>query len=303
MTALDLNIAGYRIRLETTGRSPDISPEKRFSNFISKVREPWDVKIIINAGHATLPVNAQRIFDAPYVEEKDGIMEIVRPQFWSVWRSETSMHILTFYPQSSGIRRSVLDFSFENRIWNLTVETGKESIDPLEYPLDGLIIYYLTVINGDILIHASGIKSEGKGSIFSGISGKGKTTMARLWRQKGTKVIHDDRLVIRRRDDSFTFHNTPVYDNEVPGESGLNYLFLIEHGKENSMERLSGAFAISSVMSNCIQHNWGEKTISKLLASVTGLCNTVPVYRLYFKPDKSILEYLDNFAQKQSSWR
>ncbi|HEX2920749.1 MAG TPA: hypothetical protein VHO50_06250 [Bacteroidales bacterium] len=298
MNTLDLNIAGYRIRLETTGSSPGISPGKRFEKFISNNQLPYDIKIIINKEQALLPDNATCIFDAPYVEEKDGVMRLVNPQFWSVWKSDISHHILTVYPTSSGIRRSVLDFSFEETIWNLSVETTSESIDPLEYPLDGLVIYYLTVIKGDILIHASGISAGGKGYIFSGISGKGKTTMAELWRQNGTDVIHDDRLVIKNTGDSFLFKNTPVYDNEIPKESLLNKLFLIEHGKENRSERLTGAHAISSVISNCIQHNWGERTIATLLTSVTILCSTVPVYRLYFRPDMSVIEYLTNFPEE-----
>lgn len=295
MKTLDLNIAGYKIRLATTGSSPAISPEKRFKEFISANEELYDVKIMISVGPAFLPVSATCLFDAPYVEENNGIRSIVNPQFWSIWRSDTSLHILTVYPPSSKTKRSVLDFSFEKNIWNLTLDTDKESVDPLEYPLDGLIIYYLTVIKGDILIHASGINSEGKGYIFSGISGKGKSTMAGIWKENGTEVIHDDRLVIRNNGSLFVFHNTPVYDNEIPKESMLDRIFLIEHGKENRMERLYGARAISSVISNCIQHNWGETTIATLLASVTKLCNSVPVYRLYFKPDSSITGYLNNF--------
>ena len=73
----------------------------------------------------------------------------------------------------------------------------EKEIDPFEYPLDGLILYYLTVINGDIMIHASGVNNAGHGYLFSGVSGKGKSTMAKLWENSGAKVIHDDRLIIR----------------------------------------------------------------------------------------------------------
>ena len=78
------------------------------------------------------------------------------------------------------------------------MKATEKEIDPFEYPLDGLILYYLTVINGDIMIHASGVNNAGEGYLFSGVSGKGKSTMAKIWDNYGAKVIHDDRLVIRK---------------------------------------------------------------------------------------------------------
>jgi len=47
------------------------------------------------------------------------------------------------------------------------------------------------------MIHASGVNNAGHGYIFSGVSGKGKSTMAKLWDNSGARVIHDDRLILR----------------------------------------------------------------------------------------------------------
>ena len=96
--------------------------------------------------------------------------------------------------------------------WDLWIETDRTKTDPLEYPLDGLILYYLTVINNDIMIHASGVNYAGKGFLFSGVSGKGKSTMAGIWDNRGAKVIHDDRLIIRKTGDGYRMFNTPVYE-------------------------------------------------------------------------------------------
>ena len=165
-----------------------------------------------------------------------------------------------------------------------------KEVDPLEYPLDGLILYYLTVIKGDILIHASGVNYNGTGYLFSGVSGKGKTTIARLWENNGAKVIHDDRLIIRKTESGFRMYNTPVYNNDEPQESTLNKLFIIDHGTSNRIVHVRGAVAVSLVMANCIQHNWDSEIITRLLGAVSIMCGTVPVVRLLFKPDRSIID-------------
>ena len=47
---------------------------------------------------------------------------------------------------------------------------------------------------------------------------------------RGAKVIHDDRLILRKTASGYMMFNTPVYNNDEPNESPLNKIFLIEHG-------------------------------------------------------------------------
>ena len=52
------------------------------------------------------------------------------------------------------------------------------------------------------------------------------------------------------------------------------------------------AAAVSLVMANCIQQNWGPEIIAGLLASVSVMCEEIPVFRLGFIPDQSIIEHI-----------
>jgi hypothetical protein len=142
------------------------------------------------------------------------------------------------------------------------------------------------------MIHASGVNHHEKGHVFSGVSGKGKSTMAGIWNEAGSRVIHDDRLIIRNTGGSFTMFSTPVYKNDVPSRSVVSNIYLIDHGSENMMVQVNGAHAISLILANCIQHNWNRTLVSKLIGAVSALCSTVPVTRLYFKPDKEIVDFI-----------
>jgi len=269
-----LKIAGYNIRFESLDSELDIVASERFlrflipetshqspSNEVSIPQPPkWgtdnELIIRVHAGTKVLPDDAQRVFHAPFVEEISGIRIQHNPEFWSIWKCNSDLFIKIVFPVPSIEKKAVLKFSLDSMHWDIWIECNEKQVDPFEYPLDGLILYYLTVINNDIMIHASGINHEGKGYLFSGVSGKGKTTISGLWDNFGAHVIHDDRLILRNTVDGYIIHNTPVYDYDEPGKAPLERIFIIEHGTDNKIEPVSGLNAVSLVMANCIQHNW-----------------------------------------------
>ena len=291
MRSYNINIAEYHIRLEAVADSPELVPSSRFLRNICN-ENGSDVLIRVHSGKYILPTGAEMVLSAPCVKEINDIRINNKDEFWNVYKHHNELYIRTPFPLSSENKRATLKFSLSDMEWELWLEGADKEIDPLEYPLDGLILYYLTVIHGDIMIHASGINNASHGYIFSGVSGKGKTTMAKLWNDHGAGIIHDDRLILRKTVSGYSMFNTPVYDNDDPRDSPLNKIFIIEHGISNRLVEVKGAAAVSLVMANCIQHNWNSDIIAQLMDSVSIMCMTVPVVRLYFKPDRSVIDYI-----------
>jgi len=291
MKKYNLNIAGYNIRLESSSGGPDLKPSVRFLEYISKENRS-DVLIRIHSGSFDLPKEAEMVFHASYFEEIHGLQIQNNMDFWSVLKHRSDLFIKTIFPLSPKENKAIFKFSLKTREWDIWIDAAEKEVDPLEYPLDGLILYYLSVIHGDIMIHASGVNNVGHGFIFSGISGKGKSTMAKIWKNSGAKIIHDDRLIIRKAANGYKMYNTPVYNHDEPCESVLNKIFLIDHGNTNQMVPLRGATAISLVMANCIQHNWGSDIIARLMGSVSIMCGTIPTFKLTFKPDRNVIDHI-----------
>jgi hypothetical protein len=289
MRFYNLKIAGYNIGFEASENGPELVPSARFTRNICQDKDP-DLLITVRSGSFILHSEAERVFHAPMVEELNGIQVHQRANFWSIWKHHSDLFIKTVFPLSLSEKNAVLKYSLTSSEWELWIDGDEGEVDPFEYPLDGLILYYLTVINGDIMIHASGVNNLGRGYLFSGVSGKGKTTMANLWKDTAAKVIHDDRLIIRNTGSGYKMYNTPVYDNDEPLESPLNKIFIIEHGIDNLLVPLREATAVSHVMANCIQHNWNHEIIAKLLGSTAIMCGTIPVFKLSFKPDRSVID-------------
>lgn len=291
MRNYNLNIAGYNIRFESSPAGPVLEPSQRFLRNICN-DSGSDLLINVTFGSYKLPEDAERVFHAPLVEELNGKIIKNSDNFWSIYRRRSDIFIKTIFPHSGTKKNATLKFSLTARKWDLYIDKAGKDSDPLEYPLDGLILYYLTVMHGDIMIHASGVNHSGYGYIFSGVSGKGKTTLAKLWDVAGGNVIHDDRLIIRNIAGTYKMFNTPVYNNDAPSESSLTRIYIIEHGTENRLVPVKGATAISLVMANCIQHNWSPEIIARLMGTISIMCGSIPVFKLFFKADKSIIDFI-----------
>ena len=291
MRKYNLNIAGYVISFESSDSELELIPAQRFQRNICSDGDS-DVLIMVHSDPFELPADSERVFHTPLVEEKNGEMIKSSDNFWSIFKHRSDLFIKTIFPYSDSEKEGTLCFSVTTRKWDLYITGAGKETDPFEYPMDGLILYYLTVIHGDIMIHASGVNHSGHGYLFSGVSGKGKSTMAKLWDNTGARIIHDDRLIIRNISGAYRMFNTPVYNNDIPAESTLNRIYLIEHGVQNKLITVKGAAAVSLVMANCIQHNWNPEIIAGMMGSVSMMCAQIPVVKLAFKPDRSIIDFI-----------
>jgi len=77
---------------------------------------------------------------------------------------------------------------------------GVYDANPLEYPLDELLIMHRLTQEKAIELHGTGIvRANGDANLFVGHSGAGKSTTTRLWTSvEDVEVLSDDRIIVRR---------------------------------------------------------------------------------------------------------
>ena len=286
---MDLLIASFRIRFECD-EGLSLEPGERFGAFIHNSTGEADVSIRVSSGCYEVPEDAVSVFDAPLAEEEGDMIKMTGKPFWSVRRYGSTTIVLV--AGAEGRYDSALEMDDNSLQWRLHTGTGDTVTDPLVYPLDGLILYYLTLAKGAIMMHASAVNTDGRGWIFSGRSGKGKTTIAKIFDSCGYEVIHDDRVILAKNDGQWIAYSTPVYRNDVPRSAPADHIWLIEHGRSNSSVPVTGAAAAALVLSNLIQQTWNSGHEERLLLLVEDLITTVPVSRLSFVADRSVCGYL-----------
>ncbi|MBE0678609.1 MAG: hypothetical protein IH592_07575 [Bacteroidales bacterium] len=249
-----------------------------------------ELTVDVFPGRLAIPADAKKVFDARLMEEApDGPRDTGEP-FWEILTGE-GMTFAKVYLKDP-VCNPVLVMPDGKKTWQIFADSQGPDANPLPYPLDGLLLYFLSSAAGDIMIHGSGTVCGGRGWIFTGRSGSGKTTVAGIFDRAGDRVIHDDRLILRKEEDGWVMHSTPVYRNDEPRSAAVDRLWSIAHGRSNISTPVTGAEAVAMVMSNCVQQNRDREAALRLAAAVEELVSSVRVSRLSFMPDGSLRDYL-----------
>jgi hypothetical protein len=166
---------------------------------------------------------------------------------------------------------------------------------PLEYPLDELLMIHRLSRGEGVEVHAVGISDEsGRGHLFLGHSGAGKSTTARLWIDRpGVRILSDDRIILRAQEGQIWMYGTPWHGDAgiaSPDCAPLTGIFLLEHGNGN--ERLPlppGRAAAELFTRSFVTHHSGEG-IRFTLEFLDRVAREVPCSIFKFVPDESAVE-------------
>lgn len=168
---------------------------------------------------------------------------------------------------------------------------GKE--DGLEGALIATIMTHLSTRRG-LMLHSSLVDFNGKGIMFVGPSGIGKTTQAELWmKYRDAVIINGDMALIREEEDGFTGYGCPWHGSSPYCENrqvSLYGIIVLEQAKENRIERLSGVTLIERMMNNIFLPHWYPRGVEAAMETVDHLLSQVPVYLMKCRPDEEAVE-------------
>ena len=293
MTSYSLKIADYNILFNGMTDGITLRPSPAQKLFITKSSD-YDLAVNVFTGPVVVTEEASAVFRAPYIEEINGMRVKKSDEFWTVYRLGDYILIRTSCPVSKDYKEALLVIRPEEKSWNIIIDSSTGIVDPMCYPIDGLLLYYLTALNDDIFIHGSGVRHNGKGYLFTGKSGKGKSTIAGIFRDSGSEVVHDDRLILRLKNNKVFMYNTPVYEGDRYRKAELSSIYIIDHGDQNFTTRPGHADSVTAVMANCIQHHWDTALIGRLTGAILRMINLVNVKTLQFVPDSTVVSFIEN---------
>ncbi len=150
-----------------------------------------------------------------------------------------------------------------------------------------MVLYALaTADKGTVLFHAAVVSYEGRGYMFLGRSGTGKSTHARLWLKyiEGTALVNDDNPVVR---DGVVYGSpwsgkTPCYRNvSYP----LGAIVLLSQAPYNEIRRLIGIHAYVALIESISGKRWDERIADGLHQTEDALVAQVPVWHLECLPN------------------
>ena len=150
------------------------------------------------------------------------------------------------------------------------------------------------------LVHGCGIVSGCKSYLFTGVSGSGKTTVARL--ANGRKVLNDEAVIIYKNGLGIRIDGSPL-DGDLQDrnrEGGhLSAIFFLEHAKEVTMQRLKASdayvrFLLQVFHTAPLFEKPDNRSLSERADLSAKVVNSVPAYQLGFCPDQSFWKVVES---------
>jgi len=185
------------------------------------------------------------------------------------------------------------------------VHIGNTGLHYFLYPfLEVLTINLLGMGNG-VLLHASCVDDNGKGFLFVGQSGAGKSTMAELWNGKeGVRVLSDDRVIVhgskletRNSEPTFTAYGTPWHGTgnyAMNASVPIEKIFLLRHAKKNSALPVKGMWPVTALIRDSFLPFWDRDKINYSIGFIDRIARNIDLFDLGFVPGEEAVNFIKN---------
>ena len=192
------------------------------------------------------------------------------------WKGSSLLHV-----DKQGDLHSSLDFVY-------LVNSGKPVAET--YPL---IVHYIYLLErhklleeNKYLIHGSGIISRGRGFLFLGQSGAGKSTVSSLSEHPSNVILHDEKILIEQDGSDFYLMRLTL-ENKIEYRSKLTSIFIL---KKDTQDFLTPANYIDKAyeLVDAFFEKSGALVLSQtklqvMLKLLSTLSRSVPGFELHFR--------------------
>lgn len=159
-------------------------------------------------------------------------------------------------------------------------------------------LFYTHAVQRHIIyLHSSLIDWKGRGLMFLGPSGIGKTTQAELWNQyRDALIINGDVVFVQETENAFLGWGTPWHGSSPYCENAsvpVEALIVLKQAPENSIRELTGFEKVTAVSESVFYPRWLEGGMELCLETLDHLLTALPVYELSCRPDEAAVELVE----------
>ncbi len=161
-------------------------------------------------------------------------------------------------------------------------------------PLHRLLWMYLAQVLGErkaCFIHSAALVKDGKGYLFLGDSGSGKSSLSRI--SDGAVVLSDDSPVLSKENGDYQVFSSPYHqmdpsmglnEEAIEGSARVEGLYFLIKDERLYLEGISRKEAVSMILKRFILFfpYLSGRAKSTLFDLVLELCHRLPIHRLHF---------------------
>ena len=145
-------------------------------------------------------------------------------------------------------------------------------------------------------LHCATIDDGGRGVLFLGPSGIGKTTQAERWAEfRGASILNGDIGFVQRTGQGYLAWGTPWHGSSpycLNASVPVKALVVLKQAPENRLRELTGFEKVSEIAGSVFYPTWLEDGMELCTDTLNHLLTDLPVYRLDNRADRESVEIL-----------
>jgi hypothetical protein len=315
VTAIDVVVAGFRIRIESTvpglaarqlARSfaghatrPRSRPDARLRVEAAPTPRAWRVpaRLSPRAAAALRPIPARlRGRRAQRRELEDGLAALLGAAPVAARADVGLAHAAAPVAFPWGNGAFVGDLARPSGTLFLSRWRSRRDVEPPLLNAHGVLLAVLAIERGGLLIHSGAVVAGGKAYLLVGRSGAGKSTLSR--RARGAALSDDGVLIVPHRE-QLRVAATPLRQRagcrtpRGPGpaaESPLGGVLLLRQARRTALRPMSPAVALAEIVSRHL-HFFAllpPRLATRALRNAAAILAATPAYRLRFTREADV---------------
>lgn len=164
----------------------------------------------------------------------------------------------------------------------------------LKHALMNLYSSFIVFHNWGLLVHSSCALEKGQAHIFSGQSGAGKSTAAKLSAPR--ELLSDEATILKISETGITVFDSPfrseLGSNGFKGSRLLASIQLLHQAQQNSRVKLKRTDALLHLIDKVFYWPHDSDETSRIMGLLKLLVINVPVYNLYFQKNNTFWELI-----------
>lgn len=191
-----------------------------------------------------------------------------------------------------------------NNNWDeiILLKDNTKTAGYLAFEYLGQMMPYVLLNHSILTFHGVLMEYKGCGIIISAPSGTGKTTHARLWRDREhALIINGDRAVCQNVNGIWTGFGLPwsgTSGEQVNRSVPLTALVVLERGEQNEAFQITGIEAFGAMFPHVQCPVWDARLTDKAMELTDDFLNNIPIIRLHCRPDMEAVDVLKRVLEE-----
>jgi ABC-type glutathione transport system ATPase component len=253
-----------------------------------------EMKILINSPQREFSQKLKKHFEA-FVEENsqpDFTFEIEKFQKLPL-KNFSEPFSLTFKKDILWVQRASFEAVIDFQKKKIVVKKLYPGVTAVENLLRFFLSWYLISAQRGVLVHASSLLWQGRGYLFCGESGAGKSTILTLCRQ--ALPLNDELSLIQKKHTQYYLYSTPFLGKEKylfhQRSSPLERIYFLKKANLSLQKKLSQTEAIFHFLPRIVLFSQQKEVGEQVLQIVSQIIDKVDAYELFFKKNDFIIPF------------